>query len=220
MSDTQTISEEDISPRAKLCDWLEKFERGGLLAKQNNNKSKLHNFISDMSLSPFEFREGLGSLCKFLMEGAQLAKEASIDHSNTSSNERVSNSIILKESSSMYYPSSVKKTVLVKKAPLLHNLAGMTSEEYERLKNLPYSSFTRNCSCSIDGGVRNMEQWVVSLVQEYAEKKLRAENKLLTDPKTRVTPRNRIKSLSVDNQRICAGPCAFSQRTPPGLPKA
>ena len=127
MPGTDTIPEADIEPRVKLCDWLEKFERGGLLAKQNKNKSKLLNFICDVSFSPFEFREALGCLSKFFMEGAQLAKEASIDHSNTRSNERVSNSMVVKESRSMYYPSPAKKTVPVEKAPLFHNNPFVTS---------------------------------------------------------------------------------------------
>jgi len=56
-----------------------------------------------------------------------------------------------------------------------------------------------------------MEQWEVCLAPEYAERKLRAEKKLLTDPKTRVTPRNRIKGPSVEDEKDVRS--AFSNDT-------
>ena len=218
MSGTQTISDEDISPHGKLCDWLQKLERGGLLVKQNNNngnnnnnnnnnndnnnKCKIHSFISDAKFSPLKFHKALGSLWKFLMEGAHLAKEASIDHSNTFSNERVYNSIMLKEASSMYYPSPVKETVLVEKAPLVHNNPFLVSRHYEAMKDFPYNISIIRGQCQIQSSSKNEEQWEVILGKERADKKLRTDLKIRDDLKIRVTPRNRKKNLSVDDPEI------------------
>jgi len=142
-----------------LSDWLETFEREGLLKKQGNNKSKIHNLISGVGFSSFEFREALCCLSDFLMEGAQLAKQASIDNSYTSSNERVSNSIILKKQRVMNYPLSAKKTLPVQMTPTVHNNPFVTSRHFETLKEWPHSIFIIMGQCPIHSSVKNMEQW-------------------------------------------------------------